>query len=255
MKSVLLAAAFSLPLSAFAGDRPYRVHNGRAVVGGGGSGGRGGGFVAAGAAKAGMSAGGGSVAGAPVSYGGVGAGGQAFVGGGRRASGGHRSFYGGARRIGPGAYRVPQRVAEGGGGSGSGEGGSGEGESAPPEAPGYHKYGALIRTEGQKYQFTAPSAGERQHTVAAGEVALNEGKAYHVNRSHGLRVGPRDTPPPCTPGSNGCGSSGGSSITPNVTVVNEGDTTHNGAHDNENGGGGQGHGNPFGGGTGFDPSF
>ena len=243
MKNALLAA-FILLAPAFASARDkYVVRNGRAVTGG--SGGSGGG-VAAGAAKGGMSAGGGvSVNGAPVYSGG---GGQAFVGGGRRATGGHRSFYGGTRTAGR-AYRVPQRALEGGG----------EESETPPDAPGYFKYGAKIVTEGQKYQFAAPAGGERQNVVSAGEIALDSRRAHDVNRSHGLRVGAADKLPPCTPGSNGCGSgSGGNSITAN-TPSGGGDTTiNNGAHDNQNGnngGNGNGHGNGFGGGTGFDPSF
>lgn len=232
MKNALLVAAvLSAANLAAAADSPYRVRNGRAVTGGvNGSGGTAGG-VAAGTAKSGMSPGASAgVAGAPVHSE---TGGKAFVGGAQRAAGGHRSFYGGARRIGPGAYRVPRRAAEG--------------ESAPEEAPPhFSKPGALIRTEGQKHQLSEPSAPARQHTVDAGEITLDSRKAHDSNRSHGLRVGPRDTPPPCTPGSNGCGATGGNSITPNTitTVVNEGDVRNNGAHDNQNGGG-----------TGFDPSF
>ncbi|MDX6770108.1 MAG: hypothetical protein SF051_11300 [Elusimicrobiota bacterium] len=253
MKSALLAVAvLVLPALSQAREK-YVVRNGRAVTGGGGGGRASAGGGGAAAVPAAVQRGGGVSEGPRY---GAPTGNQAFVAGGaRRSSGGHRSFYGGARRIGSGAYRIPQRALEGGGSGETGE------EPAPEQAPPhFSKPGALIRTEGhRRFEYAEPAQGERQTGVAAGEIALVESRAHHVNRSHGLRVGARDTPPPCTPGSNGCGGgSGGSSITPNTTVVNEGDVRHNGAHDNQNGGGngnGQGNGNGFGGGTGFDPSF
>lgn len=249
MKSALLAAAvLALPMFADAGPK-YVVRNGRAVTGGGGGGHSGGGSAAPSAPAVAMRSSGGS----PVYSGG---GGQAFVGGGaRRSSGGHHSFYGGNRLMSQRAYRVPQRALEGGG--------SGEApaepttEEAPPH---FSKPGALIRTEGhRRFEYAEPSSPARTTGVEAGEIALNSGKAYHVNRSHGLRVGAPDTLPGRNPSG---GSSGNNGVTPNSTIVYEGDVRHNGAHDNQNGGGngngrgnGNGNGNGFGGGTGFDPSF
>jgi hypothetical protein len=248
MKSALLAAVvLAMPLLADAGGK-YVVRNGRAVAGGGGgSGHSSGGTVAPAAARGG---GGRSSGGSPV-YGG---GGQAFLGGASRSGGGHQSFFGGARRLGNRAYRIPQRALES---DGSGDApAEPSAEEAPPH---FSKPGALIRTAGHRpFEYADAAAPAQRHQVEAGAIALNERYASHVNRSHGLRVGARDTPPSCTPGTNGCGGgSGGNAITPNAVINNEGDVRNNGAHDNQNGGsGGNGRGNGgFGGGTGFDPAF
>ncbi len=210
MKNALLSAFILLaPAFASAGEK-YVVRNGRAVTGGGGGRASGGGATVV--AQGGARAAGGGVGGAPV-YG------QAFSGGAaRRGSGGHRSFFG--QRLGSGVYRVPQRamgdsVPSDGSGSGGSGGGSGTTEE-PAETPGYFKYGALIRTEGQQPQFAQASSPERDHTIAAGDIRLDTSRAYDVGRGPGVRQGRRDTPPSCSPGSSGCSSSGGSSITPNT---------------------------------------
>lgn len=244
MKTALLAAMLVAVSASFADAEKYVLRNGRASAGGSG-GGRSSDADArssgAPARQAGGGAGGGVVYGEPVS------GGMAVA----RHAGGHRSFWGGGAQLGRNVYRVPQRAAEGGSG--------GEGGSAPEERPPYFdKPGALIRTEGHKQFQYAEAGNHREHTVSAGEIVLDPRKAHDVNKSHGLRVGAPDKLPPCTPGTLGCGSGGGgNSITPNSGGSGGGNTVvNNGAHDNENGNsGGNGNGNPFGGGTGFDPSF
>lgn len=246
MKTALLAAAFVAALAAVADAEKYVVRNGRAVSGGGG-GGRSSGAAAprSSGAPSRESGGGAQVAYAPVG------GGMAVA---ARRSGGsaHRSFWGAGAQIGRNVYRVPQRAVEGGG-----EGGSGG--SAPEEAPPhFSKPGALIRTEGHKQYQYAETGDARQHTVEAGKIELDPRKSHHVGRAPGLKWSAPDKLPPCTPGTNGCGSSGGNGITPNSggnsITINEGDR-NNGAHDNENGNGNGRGNNGFGGGTGFDPSF
>jgi len=116
--------------------------------------------------------------------------------------------------------------------------------------------GARIRTA---YPFDYSQAEpSRKHTVDGGGafVSIDHAKAHDVGRAPGVRQGPKDTLPPCNPGSPGCsGSSGGNSITANTgaTTISVGNS-NSGAHDNTNGNSGN-NGNPFGGGTGFDPSF
>lgn len=204
MKSALFAAVLlAFPLCAAAGGK-YVVRNGRAVVGGG-AGPSGGAAVAASAprADAGRSSGAG-----PLNAGG----GQAFISGGaHRASGGHRSFYGGVRRLSHRAYRVPQRALD--------DDGSGDApvEPEPPSTeeapPHFSKPGALIRTEGhRRFEYAEAAEPSQRHELAAGAIALNENRAYHVNRSHGLRMGPADTLPGRKPGRSGGGDTG---ITPN----------------------------------------
>lgn len=137
---------------------------------------------------------------------------SAFAAGARRPAGGG-SFWPAPRRF--GALRVRARGVE-------------EENSEAEAPPHFSKPGALIRTAGHRPHTFAP-AERAEHRIDAGEIALDARRAHDVGRAPGLRAGPRDTLPPCT----GCGSSGG--ITPNL--VAGGEVRHNGAHDNENGGG------------------
>lgn len=251
MKTALLAAAFVAALAAVADAQKYVVRNGRALSGGGGGGRGAGGSGGGGTAAPAQSVDAGPQYGAPIGGGGGNSDGRFVASRSRSGGSGHRSFYGGSRRIGSGIYRVPQRALE--------SGGSDDGDSAPEEAPPhFSKPGALIRTEGHRpYQY-AETGDARQHTVDAGEIKLDPRKAHHVGRAPGLKWSAPDKLPPCTPGTNGCGSSGGNGITPNSggnsITINEGDR-NNGAHDNQNGNGNGRGNNGFGGGTGFDPSF
>lgn len=206
MRPALIAAALTvMALQVDAGER-YVLHNGRSAAGGG----RGAsGAVAAAPQGAGAGAARKADGGAPA------AAEFRFAASGRRTGDGHRSFWGGGRSLGAGVYRVPQRIAadpagNGGKGEPGGPGGAGD-EEAPPA---WSKPGALARSEGHRPFQYAETGDAREHTVDAGEIALDPRKASGSNRAPGLRVGPRDTPPPCTPGSSGC-SGGGNSIRPN----------------------------------------
>jgi hypothetical protein len=242
MKTALLALALAgLAPSASAGK--YVLHNGRAVSGGGGNGGaesravpRGGGDRASGAGVRSMAE--------PASGEGI---------AGRRASGGHQSFWGAGARLGRNIYRVPQKVmgapggtAGTGGGSGGSGGTGGSGDDPPDVPPSYSKPGALVRTEGHRPFEYAQTGDARTTGPAAGEIVLEPRKAHDVGRAPGVRMGPRDTPPPCTPGNAGCGSSGGSSVTPNLasSAGSGGGASLGSASDAGSAGG-----------TGFDPSF
>jgi hypothetical protein len=193
-------------------------------------------------------------------------GGRALMG--RASSGTRRGATGRAVQRGGKAFWGGRRVDGGGAGAGESSGGAGEGSEAPQETPGYFKYGAKILTEGQAPKYEA--AATREHAFQAGEIVLNPRRANHVGRAPGVQQGPRDTPPPCTPGSIGCsgGSAGGNSITANAPSSGGGSGGGNGggngnggdSHDNDNGdgrgngdgqGGGRGSDNP----TGFDGTF
>jgi hypothetical protein len=254
MKTALLAAVVVASIAGIADAQKYVVRNGRAVTGGGGASGGSGGGASGPAAAPAQGVGGAPQYGAPIGYAGGGSDGRFVAARGRSGGGGHRSFYGGgARRIGAGVYSVPQRALESGG-SGEDSGGGSAPEEAPPH---FSKPGALIRTEGHRQYQYAEAGNHREHTVDAGEIKLDPRKANHVGRAPGLKWSAPDKLPPCTPGTLGCGSSGGNAITPNSGGSGGGDTTivHNGAHDNENGNGNGRGNNGFGGGTGFDPSF
>lgn len=252
MKTALLAAAIVAVSAAGADAQKYVVRNGRAVTGGGSSGG-GGSRAGGGPAPApAQGVGGAPQYGAPIGGGDGSSDGRFIASRSRSGGSAHRSFWGAGAQIGRNVYRVPQRAVEGGG-----EGGGGD--PAPEEAPPhFSKPGALIRTEGHKQYQYAETGDARQHTVEAGKIELDPRKSHHVGRAPGLKWGAPDKLPPCTPGTNGCGSSGGNGITPNSggnsITINEGDR-NNGAHDNQNGNGNGRGNNGFGGGTGFDPSF
>lgn len=257
----LIAALFAatiLAQAAEARNKAYTTRNGRAVSGGGG----GGAAAPARSYNAVTRSGGGAPAYAPAQETAVAAaapsaagvvngplldGGRAFMG--RPSGGGHRTAVGRAIRRGgnqpytAGGRRVDYAPAEGG---------AGEGGGAPAqEAPGYFKYGAKILTEGQAPQY-AP-ATTREHAQDAGEIKIKEKFAQHVGRAPSIQNGPKDTPPPCSPGLPNCGgggSAGGNSITPNAPAPGgSGSGSGNGggnggdSHQNDNGdgqGGGQG---------------
>lgn len=67
------------------------------------------------------------------------------------------------------------------------------GGDAPPEEapPHFSKPGALIRTTGQKPKYEKTKI--RSHTIEAGEIRLEERKAFDVGRAPSLRQGPKDS--------------------------------------------------------------
>lgn len=262
-KHLIALLAFALVLPARAQNKPFNTRNGRTVTGGGGGGG---GAAPARSYNAVVRAGAGAPAYAPPQESAVAAaapsaagvangplldGGRSFMG--RVSGGGHRAAVGRAVRRGgsqpfaAGGRRVDYAPAEGGA--------AGGGAEAPQEAPGYHKYGAKILSEGQAPQY-AP-ATTREHAQDAGQIVIKDKFAGHVARAPSLQHGPKDTPPPCTPGTPGCnggGSAGGNSITPNAPATGgsgsgsgQGGGNGNGgdSHQNDNGdgnGNGDGHG-------------
>lgn len=235
MKNALFALVLLAPMLANADDgrsRPYVLNNGRSA-----------GTAAATASRAAVQAA--VQASAPrstavsaqrvasgVNSVSANSGTQAMVG--QRATGGrpsgHKSFWTGSRKA----------------------------EPAPTPAedvPTYFtKPGAFIRSEGQQPKYEEASAA-RTHTVEGGSfIDINDRKANDVGRSGGLRLGPKDTPPPPNPGST-TGSGGGSSITPNSTINITNNTTNGNQNGGSGNGNGHGNGDGFGGGTGFDPAF
>lgn len=143
-----------------------------------------------------------------------GGGGMGIVGGGRRSvsrtSGGSRrsgkTFWGGRNMGAPAPAPAP--------------------EEAPPH---FSKPGALIRTTGQAPVYEKAEA-PRTHTVDAGAIGLSKHKTVDMARSHGLRVGPKDTLPPPNPGTGGGYGTGAS--------ANSGPTTDSGGKPKDNNGSG-----------------
>ncbi|MBI3288517.1 MAG: hypothetical protein HYZ74_03250 [Elusimicrobia bacterium] len=165
-------------------NRPFTTINGRAVM-----------RSSAAPAPAAQSAAsapaiGNEIVSAPLSDGG-----RSFMGGGRGFSQPRRAnntFWGGGAR----SFRGVRRAD-----------GDGETNSAPAEVPPhFNKPGAKILTAGQAPVYGAPEPAQF-HTVAAGEIRLNEREAQHVGRSPGLRQGRKDKLPSSNP--TGGGSSGG----------------------------------------------
>jgi hypothetical protein len=139
---------------------------------------------------------------------------------GRAVHRGGKSFWGGGRRVDGGGPSTTPAPAPGA-------------EELPPH---FTKPGALIRTTGQlpKYEIppepgtNKPAAGT--HTTNAGEIVLNDRKGFDVGRAPSVHHGPKDTPPPPNPVTNGTLYTSGA-------TANSGPTSGGSGHSGGNGGG------------------
>ncbi len=142
--------------------------------------------------------------------------GRAITGGGNPRQTASRTSSGHAVHRGGKAFRAGARKADGGGVAGGGAGGTTQAptyEEPPP--PNYDKPGALIRTTGQLPKYEKAEE-PRTHTVDAGEIVMDNRKAFNVGQAPSIQYGPRDTPPPPNPTTGGQGTS----ISANGPVTN-----------------------------------
>lgn len=127
----------------------------------------------------------GMIAGAPSD------GGRAFIGGGRQTA--SRSATGRGVRRGGKAFWGGRKVDGDGGGAGGTT--TTSTEEAPPN---YSKPGALIRTTGQLPKYEKAETATT-HTTDAGEIVMNNRKAFNVGQAPSVQQGPKDTLPPPNP--------------------------------------------------------
>ena len=125
-----------------------------------------------------------------------------------------RSVKKGGRAIGIGRVANPANLPGGSGGAKTTATDPNAPAPAPttttddPAPPNFSKPGALIRTEGQQPKYADPALGERQNTVAAGEIMFNPNKAYDVAKGVSIHEGPKDKLPTPNPGTSTGGAYG-----------------------------------------------
>ncbi len=124
----------------------------------------------------------GMIAGAPSD------GGRAFIGGGRQTA--SRSATGRGVRRGGKAFWGGRKV--------DGDGGGTTTTSTEEAPPNYSKPGALIRTTGQLPKYEKAETATT-HTTDAGEIVMNNRKAFNVGQAPSVQQGPKDTLPPPNP--------------------------------------------------------
>lgn len=235
MKSLIIAVVVLSALPAAAerrANKPFSMANGRTVVG----------APAAPRVITVNTPGGGAAANLPPAAGRAPAvtpamingapsdGGRAFIGGGRAAM---SRTQGRAVRRGGKAFKTSggRSVAADADAGADGDGGATAGPNSEEAPPHYSKPGALIRTTGQQPIYE--KAETRTHTVDAGEIVMNNRKAFHMGRAPSVQQGPKDTPPPPNPGTMGSGYSGGAAANaPASSSGGSGSNDNNGSGNN-----------------------